>query len=239
MKDEPRNFPEDSGNLQTLLGEQTRLADPSLLPEEARGAEGEAGPGEAPAEGSPPASPSPASPPPSSPPPGNSAGGASGNGTATAAASSRRGAGTGSGAAGSGSGSGSGNPGARKAAVFILSLDEEDASRVLRGFSDDEMGIIVSEIAKLGVVEQETVTSVMKEFRELEQLHSLVREGGMDKATRLMERSCSPERAQRVLHILAAQRQNMPFVGPRCVLRQGKTHSEEAFRTGKRSYSRQ
>lgn len=102
-------------------------------------------------------------------------------------------------------------PGLQKAAVFILSLDEEAASLVLRELADDDLSRIAAEIAELGLVEKETVAAVILEFAELERLHSLVREGGMDQAVRIVERSFPKEKARRILQLLAAQRQSLPF----------------------------
>jgi flagellar motor switch protein FliG len=99
----------------------------------------------------------------------------------------------------------------KKAAVFILSLDEDVASLLLRCLSDAELGRITSEIAGLGVVDKETVASVIREFRELEQLHSMVREGGLDHAIRLVERSFPRDRAKRIVQLLASHRHHFPF----------------------------
>jgi flagellar motor switch protein FliG len=104
-----------------------------------------------------------------------------------------------------------GGSGLRKAAVFILSLDEEDASLVLRDLGDEELSRIAAEIAELGLVEKDTVTAVIREFAELERLHALVREGGLDQAVRIVERSFPKEKAPRILQLLAAQRQSLPF----------------------------
>jgi len=101
--------------------------------------------------------------------------------------------------------------GVRKAAVFILSLEEEVASVLLRSLSDRELGQITAEIANLGVVDKETVSGVIREFRELEHLHSMVREGGFDYAVRLVERSFPHDKAKRITHLLSSHRQHFPF----------------------------
>ncbi|HVR75894.1 MAG TPA: flagellar motor switch protein FliG [Planctomycetota bacterium] len=101
--------------------------------------------------------------------------------------------------------------GARKAAVFILALEEEVASVLLQGLSDEELGRITAEIASLGVVDRETVAAVTREFQELERLQSLVREGGIEHAVRLVRKSFPPDKARRVVQLLAAQRQELPF----------------------------
>ena len=101
--------------------------------------------------------------------------------------------------------------GAKKAAVFVLSLDEEVASTLLRSLSDEELGHITAEIAHLGVVEKETVSSVIREFHDLEELHSMAREGGLDHAIRLVEKSFPREKAKQIIQALASHRDKFPF----------------------------
>lgn len=101
--------------------------------------------------------------------------------------------------------------GVEKAAVFILALEEDDASLVLRGLSDEELARLTSQIAGLGVVEKETVASVLEEFLDLERAHGLVREGGRDQAARLLEKCFPREKAQRILRALEAGHPACPF----------------------------
>ena len=115
-----------------------------------------------------------------------------------------------------GEGDGSGDDvetvtGARRAAIFVLSLEETVATQLLRCLSDDELGCIAAEIAELGVVDTDSVASVMAEFRELERLHGLVREGGLEQAARLVEQSFPQERARRVVRTLEATHQRLSF----------------------------
>ena len=101
--------------------------------------------------------------------------------------------------------------GARRAAIFVLSLEETVATQLLRCLSDDELGCIAAEIAELGVVDTDSVASVMAEFHELERLHGLVREGGLEQAARLVEQSFPQERARRVVRTLEATHQRLSF----------------------------
>jgi len=104
-----------------------------------------------------------------------------------------------------------GEGGARRAAIFILSLEESVASSLLRRLSDEELSRIAAEIADLGVVDRDSVGEVIHEFDELETLHNMVREGGLDQAVRLVERSFPAERARRIVQTLEASRQKLPF----------------------------
>jgi len=104
-----------------------------------------------------------------------------------------------------------GSTGLRKAAVFILSLEEEVASLVLRRLTDQELRHILDEIARLGVVKDDAVTDVVREYRELEHLHGAVREGGAEQAARLCERAFPGPRARRIVEILGAEYAPGPF----------------------------
>ena len=101
--------------------------------------------------------------------------------------------------------------GARKAAVFILSLEEDEASLLLQSLGDSEAARITAAIESLGVLDPETVAQVLREFFELRQLHGLVREGGLERAVRLVERSLPPDKARRIGQFLRSQRRSIPF----------------------------
>jgi flagellar motor switch protein FliG len=101
--------------------------------------------------------------------------------------------------------------GARKAAVFILALEEEVATLVLRSLSDAELARITSEIAELGVVDKETIAAVIREFLELEEIQMVIQRGGLDQAVRLVERSFPREKAGRILEVLGTERQERAF----------------------------
>jgi flagellar motor switch protein FliG len=101
--------------------------------------------------------------------------------------------------------------GPRKAAVFILSLEEDEASLLLQNLGDAEAARITAAIESLGVLDPETVAEVLREFFELRRLHGLVREGGLERALRLVERSFPPDKARRIGQFLRSQRKSMPF----------------------------
>lgn len=101
--------------------------------------------------------------------------------------------------------------GLQKAAVFILSLEEDVASVLLRSLTDAELGRITAEIANLGVVDKDTVSSVLREFSKLEHFHSMAREGGLENAMRLVEKTFPAEKARRIGQLLASHRQHYPF----------------------------
>jgi len=56
--------------------------------------------------------------------------------------------------------------GPQKASIFLLTLDPETATQVMRHLSEDEIRVITKTIAKLDMVSQKTVESVLKEVKE-------------------------------------------------------------------------
>ncbi len=93
--------------------------------------------------------------------------------------------------------------GLTKAAVFILSLDEEAASRVLRCLSDEELSLVTAEIARIGVIDKETVAAVMGQFLEIREASGIASEGGLDPASRLLQNSLPEDRASQLTELLA------------------------------------
>ena len=117
-------------------------------------------------------------------------------------------------------GTGSGDPavgftgsadGLRKAAVFVLSLDEEAASQVLKSLSDREAELIAREIARLGMVDKKQIADVLQEFNELSKVHEFMREGGTEQAMKLIKKAFPASTATRLVRLLETQKQNIPF----------------------------
>jgi flagellar motor switch protein FliG len=101
--------------------------------------------------------------------------------------------------------------GLRKAAVFILSLDEETASVVLKSLTDKEAEMIAREIAKLGVLDKKEISSVLEEFRDLGKVHDFMRTGGTEQALKLIKKAFPENTANRLIRLLETQKQNVPF----------------------------
>ena len=105
--------------------------------------------------------------------------------------------------------------GVRKAAIFIISLDEETASLVLKKLGDRNAEMITREIARLGVVGREKIADVLEEFQELSKVQEFVREGGLDYAMKLIKKSFPETTANRLMRLLETaketQKQHMPF----------------------------
>jgi flagellar motor switch protein FliG len=101
--------------------------------------------------------------------------------------------------------------GLQKAAILILSMDEETASRVLKSLSDPEAELVTRELAKLGIIEKERVAQVLAEFGELAKVEELIRTGGPNRALKLIRKGFPPATARRLTRLLEAQKHSTPF----------------------------
>jgi len=101
--------------------------------------------------------------------------------------------------------------GLKKAAVFILSLDDEVASQVLKNLPDQEAEKITREIAKLGVISHEEIAGVYQEFAELSRVQEVARRGGVEQAVKLVRKAFPPGVSQRLVKMLESQNQDAPF----------------------------
>jgi len=104
-----------------------------------------------------------------------------------------------------------GSGGIRKAAVFIISLDEDTASQVLKNLPDKEVELITREISRLGMVKKDEIGEVLGEFNELSKVCRYIREGGTDKALNLIKKTFPANTATRLIRLLENQEQSMPF----------------------------
>ncbi|MCZ6792536.1 MAG: hypothetical protein O7J95_02855 [Planctomycetota bacterium] len=99
----------------------------------------------------------------------------------------------------------------RKAAILVLALEESVASALLQGLNDEELEVLTAEIARVGVVEHESLSLVLQEFHDLSRLHGVLKEGGPDQAIRLVKRSFPPERSRRLIRFLESHRPHLPL----------------------------
>ncbi len=89
--------------------------------------------------------------------------------------------------------------GRQKAAVLLLSLDVETASRLLKQLEPKEVEAIVMEIANLPQVPTEVMQAVLQEYYQLAVAHSYVVEGGLEYATLLLEKSLGLDQARDII----------------------------------------
>jgi len=99
----------------------------------------------------------------------------------------------------------------RKAAILFVTLGEEVAAAILKHIPEEDAELIAKEIADLGMVEKDQIEAVVGEFRDLALVCQYVKEGGIEYASRLIEKSFPQVKAHRLIRIIETQKQNIPF----------------------------
>ncbi|GMU82544.1 MAG: flagellar motor switch protein FliG [Phycisphaerales bacterium] len=102
-------------------------------------------------------------------------------------------------------------PGATKAAILLLALDQEIAAKILKRLPRDKVEEISREIASIDRVEPKLRTDVVREFYNLVLARRYVDMGGLALARSLLQKTLSPEDAKRVLESIEHQVHQQPF----------------------------
>jgi flagellar motor switch protein FliG len=101
--------------------------------------------------------------------------------------------------------------GVRKAAVLLVSLDQDKAAEILKRLPPDAIEEVGREIASLSEVTNTHRKEIFNEFYNLALANSYVGEGGLEYAKALLTKSLSEEDAKRVIHQVTQQVQTTPF----------------------------
>jgi flagellar motor switch protein FliG len=101
--------------------------------------------------------------------------------------------------------------GTQKAALVLIQLGNAAASRILHQLNDEEIEQITTEIARLQHVDDETVASVLDEFKASSSRSPGFNQGGLTFARKLLEETIGRDKAAAVLERLAGQIQVQPF----------------------------
>jgi flagellar motor switch protein FliG len=88
--------------------------------------------------------------------------------------------------------------GARKAAIFCLSLGEDAAAELFKHLEEDEVQLVLKELAMLPNVKSEVANGIIEEFNQLLVARSYVATGGVEYAKRLLNKSFGAEIAKRL-----------------------------------------
>jgi flagellar motor switch protein FliG len=89
--------------------------------------------------------------------------------------------------------------GPKKAAIVMMSLDEQASTAVFKCFQDAEIEKVAREIALLESVTIETGDAVLREATELAESQRGVASGGLEHARRMLAKSLDPEQSRRIL----------------------------------------
>ena len=101
--------------------------------------------------------------------------------------------------------------GVRKAAVLLLTLDQEQASEVLKRMAPEAVEEVSREIAQMKEIDTGMRREVFGEFYHLAMANHHLNEGGLDYAKTLLTRSLSEEDAKRIIRQVTQQVQTTPF----------------------------
>jgi flagellar motor switch protein FliG len=99
----------------------------------------------------------------------------------------------------------------RKAAVLLLSLDQELAAKVMSQLTREEVEKVSIEIARLKDATKEERDKVLEEFYHLNVASRYVAQGGVAYARNLLERSLPKRECEDILHVVEDSVQQVPF----------------------------
>ncbi|MBF0163374.1 MAG: flagellar motor switch protein FliG [Magnetococcales bacterium] len=101
--------------------------------------------------------------------------------------------------------------GKEKAAIFILSLADEDVKKILDGMQEDEVRELTRTIARIGSTPQEVVRAVRQEFLDRFELQQFDVRGGMNKVKDMISKALGKEKARQFLKELQQGPKNTPW----------------------------
>ncbi|MFW5973430.1 MAG: flagellar motor switch protein FliG [Bacteroidota bacterium] len=89
--------------------------------------------------------------------------------------------------------------GIQKAAITLIALGTEAASRVLKNMRDDEVERITVEIARCRNISSDVVESTLVEFKDMSMARNYVAQGGVSFARETLEAALGPRRADEIM----------------------------------------
>lgn len=101
--------------------------------------------------------------------------------------------------------------GKEKAGVFLLSLPDDDAKKLMDGLQEDEIRDISRTISRMGVMPPEVVQAVRQEFLDKFELQHFDVRGGLGKVKDLLNRTMGKERSRQLLKELQTGPKNTPW----------------------------
>mgnify|MGYP000148856010 CR=1 FL=1 len=101
--------------------------------------------------------------------------------------------------------------GRQKAAILLLSLSPDLASKVLKHLKDWEVELITLEIAAVKKIPPEQKNAVIEEFYSMLRAKSEVVRGGIEYAREILERSVGPTKAAEIIDRITASLRVSPF----------------------------
>lgn len=107
--------------------------------------------------------------------------------------------------------------GKQKAAILLMSLNPDLASRVLKQMKDWEIELITLEIAAMKKIQPEQRNAVIEEFYSMLHAKDEALRGGIEHARGILERSVGPNKAAEIIDKITASLRVAPFEAARRV----------------------
>lgn len=101
--------------------------------------------------------------------------------------------------------------GKEKAGVFLLSLPDEDAKKLMEGMQENELREISRIISQMGIMPPEVVQAVRQEFLDKFELKMYDVRGGQSRVRDLLTKALGKERARQLLKELQTGPKNTPW----------------------------
>ncbi|MBC7784112.1 MAG: flagellar motor switch protein FliG [Burkholderiales bacterium] len=101
--------------------------------------------------------------------------------------------------------------GSRKAAILLLTLDQDMAATVMQKLSREQMEEVSREIASLGDITNDSRSTVFQEFYSLALANNYINEGGLEYAKALLRKSMPEGDAEKMIKQVTQQVQTTPF----------------------------
>ena len=101
--------------------------------------------------------------------------------------------------------------GLQKVAIVLISMGSAASAEVLKHFSEEEVEIVTSAIARMGDVSSEQVEAVLEEFHRTANANRWYVKGGVDYAQQLLVEAFGNEAATRMVDRLVKQMGNDPI----------------------------
>ena len=101
--------------------------------------------------------------------------------------------------------------GYRKAARFLMLLGKDEAARVLKHLTPDEVAGVTLEIAKTQKIDQSEASKILEEFGYIRETKDLIAAGGIDKAEEMLVNALGKEKAEEILARVKKEMAPPPF----------------------------
>jgi len=98
-----------------------------------------------------------------------------------------------------------------KAAIILLSLQADEATKLLKSLPAESVEEVTRELASLGRIDKSTCAAIIEEFYHTVIATGAAQEGSLDYARTLLKDSLDPSVAERVMNQIQTQVQKTPF----------------------------